>query len=114
MADHMSFLIDLRSVQLSETPEGTWLQAMTLGEYQHPLHGKIQLTPERIQRFAANVKDRVRDTELDIDYDHKEKTTEAAGWVKDADARSDGLWILVEWTSDALSKIKQKAYRYFS
>lgn len=108
------YWVDLYTTNLDETNGLHWIQAMPLGEYEHPLHGKIKVTPERVQRFAANVKAKVRGTDLDIDYDHKERSGEAAGWVKDAEARPDGLWLAVEWTRDAYEKIKNKAYRYFS
>jgi phage I-like protein len=112
-AHSMGFLVDLSTQQFADSG-GSWIQAMPLGTYHHPIYGKIEITPERVQSFATNVKQNVRGQELDIDYDHKERTSEAAGWVKDAEARSDGLWLLVDWTKEALSKIKSKAYRYFS
>jgi phage I-like protein len=109
------YLVDLTSVQLSEgdNPQ-SWVQAVPIGTWHHPVHGEVTITPERVKRFAANVKQKVRGQDLDIDYNHKEKTDEAAGWVKDAEARADGLYLLVEWTKDAAAKIKSKAYRYFS
>lgn len=113
MPQQLSYLVDLRACQFSDDGTG-WIHAMPLGEYMHPQYGKISITPERVQRFAANVTSGVRGQDLDIDYDHKKQTTEAAGWVKNAEARSDGLWLLVEWTQEAWGKIKSKAYRYFS
>lgn len=107
------YWVDLQSVKLDDSMS-TWIQAMPLGEYEHPVHGTISITPDRVKRFAANVVSKVREQDLDIDYDHKAQTGEAAGWIRDAQARSDGLWVLVEWTKDAYSKIKNKAYRYFS
>jgi phage I-like protein len=114
------YIVKLDDVEIAESGL-TWLQAMPLGNYNHPKWGAINVTPERAARFAQNVKANVRETELDIDYDHKEKTTEAAGWIKDAEARlggadptQNGLWIAVEFTSDAKDKIKNKAYKYFS
>ena len=65
------FWVDVANIQLNDNGP-TWLQAMPLGEYMHPKHGKITLTADRVQRFANNVKARVRGTDLDIDYDHKE------------------------------------------
>jgi phage I-like protein len=108
--------IDLETVELDETGDtaSSWIQIFPYRSYTHPIHGKLSFTPERAQRFAANIKANVRGQDLDIDYDHKEKSGEAAGWLKDAEARSDGLWGLVEWTKDAATKIKNKAYRYFS
>lgn len=114
MATKAGYWVDLFGIQFSDDQAPTWIQAMPLGTYEHPVHGSIDITPERVSRFADNVKANVRGQQLDIDYDHKEYSGQAAGWVTDAEARSDGLWILVEWTKKAYEAIKSKAYRYFS
>lgn len=106
------FWIDLTSIKMDDLGSVTWLQAMPLGTYQHPTYGEINITPERVQRFASNVKANVRGQDLNIDYDHV--TGKAAGWVKDADARSDGLYLAVQWTPDAHKMLSNKEYRYFS
>src|SRR3954470_7549337 len=87
---------------------------MPLGKYKHPFFGEININEERVKRFADNVNNRVRGTDLDIDYDHKMTSGEAAGWVTAADARADGLYLLVDWTPKARQSIREKAYRYFS
>jgi phage I-like protein len=107
------FWTDLTTVQLDEG-EAKWVHALSLGPFEHPLYGEENITEDRVKRFAQSVKDRVRGVDPDIDYEHKRNTDEAAGWVKDAEARTDGLWVLVEWTKSASAKIKDKAYRYFS
>lgn len=112
-AQTFGYWVDLGDVQLDEGT-GSWIQAMPYGTWEHPVHGNITFDVKRAQRFADNVNSNVRGQELDIDYDHKEKTGEAAGWVKKAEARSDGLYLFVDWTKDAFDKIKNKAYRYFS
>jgi phage I-like protein len=112
VAYRASYLVDLSGLEFSDGP--TWIQAMPLGTYNHPVHGEIQITPERILQFASNVKANVRGQDLDIDYDHKAQRSDASGWVKDAEARADGLWLFVDWTKEALAKLKEKAYRYFS
>jgi phage I-like protein len=91
-----------------------WMQAMPLGHYDHPEYGDIDFTDTTAKEYADNIKAKVRGQDLDIDYDHKKRTDEAAGWIKDAEARPDGLWVAVEWTKAAAEKIKDKAYRYFS
>ena len=108
------YLVDLQSVKFNDSSNESWIQAMPLGKYTHPIYGVIELTAERIARFADNVNKKVRGQDLDIDYDHKAKTDEAAGWVVKADARNDGLWLLVSWTEKARQLIKDRAYRYFS
>lgn len=97
-----------------DEPDGTWVQAMVVGKFQHPEYGEIEITPQRIQQFAANVAANVRGQELDIDYDHKDRSGEAAGWVKGARAVGDKLELLVQWTSEAKQKIADRVYRYFS
>lgn len=116
----MQFWIDLTGEQFSDS-EPKWIQAFPLKKYFHPVHGEINFTPERAMRFADNVKNKVRGQDLDIDYDHKVKSGEAAGWVVDAEAKlneadpsRNGLWIAVQFTKDAAQKVKDKAYRYFS
>lgn len=117
-AKHFGYMVDLTGVEFAETSNGnpaSWIQCMPLGKYEHPFFGSIEFTPERLQRFADSVTNNVRDTELDIDYDHKMTTGEAAGWVQKAEVRAnEGLWIFVEWTQTAAAKIKEKAYKYFS
>jgi len=114
MSQKMGYWVDLQSVSFDEHDGKTWIQAMPLGNYDHPVYGAIEITPERVQHFATNVKNKVRGQDLDIDYDHKAKSGEAAGWIEDADARGDGLYVLVNWTKQAAQSIKDKAYRYFS
>jgi phage I-like protein len=112
---NFNYIIDLAGLQLSEGR--TWLHAMPVGEYSHPVWGKIPFTPERLFRFADNVKNRVRGIDPDIDYDHKQdpaKGNKAAGWIKGAEARGDGLWIDVEFTNEAIRAINEKEYKYLS
>jgi phage I-like protein len=115
MSKRMSYLVDLSKVVLSEgdTPS-SWIHAMTKGKYQHPVYGEIDFSTERLNRFAESVVKKVRDIDPDIDYDHKARIGDAAGWVKNAEVRADGLYLFVEWTGDAVQKIKSKAYKYFS
>lgn len=115
MTQRMSYLVDLTKISLSEgdTPS-SWIHAMTVGKYDHPVYGEIAFTEDRLKRFATSVVDKVREIEPDIDYDHKAKTGDAAGWVKNAEVRADGLYLFVEWTKTAADKIRSKAYRYFS
>lgn len=107
-------VIHLSTMELDESTRQSWVQALPLGSYEHPVHGTIEITLDRVRQFAQNVKDKVRSQDLDIDYDHKKYGGDAAGWVQDAEARDTGLWILVEWTKRAAELIRDRAYRYFS
>lgn len=112
---HFGFIVDLENVKLSDgKTSSSWIQAFPVGKWEHPTYGKIEMNLDKAVRMAANVNMGVRGQDLDIDYDHKELRKDAAGWVKQAEARPDGLWLLVDWTREAFQKIKDKAYRYFS
>lgn len=60
---------------------------------------------------------RSRGVDLVIDYEHQSLQGErapAAGWIKDLEARGDGLWARVEWTPQAQEYLRNREYRYFS
>ena len=60
---------------------------------------------------------RSRGVDLVIDYEHQSLQGErapAAGWIKDLEARDDGLWARVDWTQQARDYLEKKEYRYFS
>lgn len=113
MSQEYGFLVDLGKYSFDEG-QPTWIQAFPLGKWTHPKYGEINVTPDKVARMASNVNANVRGQELDIDYDHKMHSGEAAGWVKGAEARPNGLWLAVQWTGEALTKLKDKAYKYFS
>lgn len=58
-----------------------------------------------------------RGNDLVIDYEHATLSgneAPAAGWIKELEARPDGLWARVDWTDKAAAYIRNKEYRYFS
>lgn len=115
MTFQATYLVDVGGLSFSEEngKPTSWVHVLPLGSYKHPTYGTIDVTSTRVSRFVENVKRRVRGIDPSINYMHQ-GDGEAAGWVKDAEARSDGLWALVEWTTTAAQKIKEKAFKYFS
>jgi hypothetical protein len=113
---NLSYFIELRGVELAEK-DLTWLHAMPVGTYDHPVYGELSFSSERLARFADNVKNKVRKIDLDIDFDHKQdiaKGSQAAGWIKDADVKDDGLWIGAQFTDDAKAEVKAGKWKYLS
>jgi hypothetical protein len=111
----LSHLVDLGSVQLADTGNAVWLQYLPLGLYDHPVHGEINITPQRIANFVKNFNDKVREQDLDVDYEHKQLDTKAAGWIKAAEDRGpEGLWVQVDFTDPAMQALRNKEYKYFS
>lgn len=107
-----AYLTDVSAIKLDDS-NMSWLHAASLGSYKHPLYGKIDFTKQKITKFVQNLKNGVRGIDIAIDYGHR-SGQEAAGWVRDAESRANGLWLLVEWTEKAAAAIRNKEYRYFS
>lgn len=76
-----------------------------------------------METIVANTRLYAGTTDLVIDYDHQAVfgavpgvggTARAAGWIKELQARDDGIWGRVEWTAAASAAIKAGEYRYLS
>ena len=59
--------------------------------------------------------------DLCVDYEHqsldatqKAGPIPAAGWVKELEARPDGIWARIAWTETAAACLQAKEYRYLS
>jgi phage I-like protein len=119
--EYASFITDLKGVELSETDDSSWVQALPMGTYRHPTYGKMVFDDITLNDFVDKWRQNVRGQDLDVDLEHKQFTSEAAGWVTDVkvelndpDPKSRGLWYKVEWTPMGVEKKNTKAYRYFS
>jgi phage I-like protein len=103
-----------------------WVQLMPMGTFgttrdsRGPWRIADQAHAERViaasQRIAGGV-------DIPVDYDHaleaaldpKLRTpAPASGWIKALQARPDGLYGRIEWTSAAAAKLKAREYRYIS
>lgn len=105
--------------------EGSQNQAPNLPEWIRVLPlGKVELADHRepfmVDEASLNsmvAAFRSRGIDLVIDYEHQSLNGErapAAGWIKDLEARGDGLWARVDWTQQAQEYLAQREYRYFS
>lgn len=110
-------IVEIASVNGS-APE--WIHVLPAGSFKlrdgrGPFHAKDLAA--LITRSLAPTHDLV------IDYDHQTDfaavpkvggTAPAAGWIKELQAREDGIWARVEWTPRATQAIADREYRYFS
>jgi phage I-like protein len=75
----------------------------------------VEVDETALQAMVAAFKS--RGVDLVVDYEHqslKGERAPAAGWIKELEAREDGLWARVEWTGTAEEYLKNREYRYFS
>ena len=110
------YWVDLNAVSLDDSGDAatSWIMAVPMGTYQHPTYGEINFTPNKVQNMAHNIQNKIREQQLDVDYDHKAQDGRAAGWITGASALDDGLYVQVEWTNAAKNAIANKEYKYFS
>jgi phage I-like protein len=100
--------------QASSLPE--WIRVLPLGKVELADHREPFMVDEAsLTSMVAAF--RSRGIDLVIDYEHQSLQGErapAAGWIKDLEARTDGLWARVDWTQQAREYLAQREYRYFS
>lgn len=98
----------------SNLPE--WIRVLPLGKVELADHREPFTVDE--ESLTAMIKVfRSRGNDLVIDYEHQSLNGDrapAAGWIKDLEAREDGLWARVDWTQQAKEYLAQREYRYFS
>jgi len=93
-----------------------WIRVLPRGAVELSDHREPFMVDEvSLRSMAADF--RSRGVDLVIDYEHQSLQGErapAAGWIKELEARGDGLWARVDWTRQARDYLEKKEYRYFS
>jgi phage I-like protein len=95
-----------------------WYQILPPGTFT----GRDGRGPYRILDSTAIVAAFARwSCDLCVDYEHqsleaaqKAGPIPAAGWIKELEARSDGVWARITWTETAAACLQAKEYRYLS
>lgn len=113
MGENLSYIVSLSDVKLEG--DSTWIHALPFGQYKHPVYGVIDASMKKINGLAESVKKKLRGIDPSINLNHDNESPDgAAAWVKDAQVRSDGLWLFVDFVKDAAQKVREKKFKYFS
>lgn len=101
-----------------------WVQLLPLGASIHARDGRGPYVLPDIQAARSVIAATMAHqsgADLPIDYDHQiiwsrdnGRPAPASGWIKELEARADGIWGRVEWTAEAADLLRNKAYRYLS
>lgn len=99
----------------------TGAQLFPIGVWNHP-RGKIEITPERAQRFVEQFKRGVAGQRLPILYIHSDPGNvanphygKAAGWITDMRADPEqGVLVDIEFTEEGAKAVYNKEYQYLS
>ena len=93
-----------------------WIRVLPLGKVELADNREpFEVDSRAVEQMVAAFKSRGID--MVIDYEHQSLAGErapAAGWIKDLEARPDGLWAKTEWTPKAQEYLSNREYRYFS
>jgi len=107
-------VITALEAQAGRVPE--WVRLLPLGEV--PLgddREPLWVDEAALAAMVAHFEERGLD--LVVDYEHQTlsgRKAPAAGWIKELEARADGLWARLEWTETARRHLAAREYRYFS
>lgn len=100
-----------------EPPE--WVQLLPAGEL-NARDGRCWKLTDAAAVVEASRR-RAGATDLVFDYGHQTdyarengQPAPAAGWIRELQARADGIWGRVEWTERAAAAIKAREFRYVS
>ncbi len=117
--DKGSFFIGCNEILFTDDGDIKAVQILKVGEYTHPVYGKIPITSSILRSMEKNFKGNVRNIKIAFNYDHgqsKAHGTKASGWFSDIELRNNGseLWVIPDWTPDGIKQIKAKEYLYTS
>jgi phage I-like protein len=104
---------------------GNWIKLMPAGTFSGRTGRGPFIAGDRagLAGIVSRTRKRAGATDLVVDYDHQTVFSAvpgvggrapAAGWIKELDARPDGIWGRVEWTPAAADAIRAGEYRYIS
>jgi phage I-like protein len=106
--------VNTDSQNQAKLPE--WIRVLPMGKVELADH-REPFTVDEASLTSMVAAFQSRGIDLVIDYEHQSLNGErapAAGWIKDLEARGDGLWARVDWTKQAQEYLAQREYRYFS
>lgn len=100
-------------------PADGWYHVVPIGEFYVKLDDGRKVLQVIDQKAIKAMLDRkLLEDDLLVDYEHfsydADKTSEAAGWLKELEVRVDGLWARIEWTDAGEPAVKNKRYRFVS
>lgn len=108
----------------ADAATGAWMLLVPAGRFEARDGRKfVSGSQSEMQAIIARTRQYHGTTDIVVDYDHQSVfgakdgvggTAKAAGWIKQLEVRSDGIWGRVEWTPAALEAIRAGEYRYLS
>lgn len=119
LASAASFALPIALNDEGQPPE--WVKLLPYGEVVGRDGRRWQMPRESADAVIAASKARAAGEDIVFDYDHQTDrapavagTAPASGWIKELQARDDGIYGRVEWTRPATAALQEQEYRYIS
>lgn len=90
------------------------IHLIPVGTWAHDVYGPIVIGPTDIREFEQNYNAKIRKGVFITAGHEGYAELPAQGWIIRVEARSDGLWGEVDWTSLGLETLADKQYKFFS
>jgi len=120
----MKGLFSAHSIVLPSGAPPEWVHLMPLGVSFQGRDGRGPYSLPDVQAAQSVIAATLAyqsGADIPIDYDHQllwsrqnGQPAPASGWIKEFQARADGIWGRVEWTPRAAELLRDKEYRYLS
>lgn len=119
LATAASFALPIALNEEGQPPE--WVKLLPYGDVVGRDGRRWKLPRERAEAVIAASETRAAGEDIVFDYDHQTDrapsvagTAPASGWIKELQARDDGIYARVEWTRPATAALQEQEYRYVS
>lgn len=127
-ADTADMVVSALAVEVGDPGEAgdQWVQLLPIGVFggQRDARGPWVIDgPEHAEKIVQASRAYAGNQDPVVDYDHqseaaldpaKRKKAVASGWIKELQARPDGVYGRIDWTAPARAHLKSKEYRYIS
>ncbi len=112
----MVYPVKVEDFHFAEGSNLTDIQVLKIGDWKHPVYGRIKISEKDLNEFVKNFDSKIR-KDLPITEGHSVGSEEkpAIGWFTQlVNKGRDGLWAAIEWTKGGKKLLQEKAYKYFS
>lgn len=127
-ASTLAFGVASQCVTLASAEDGApleWVKLLPMGKFGGKDGRGPYLIENEAHAQAIIAASKPEGSSLDpvVDYDHQTDlaavkdvggTAPASGWIVEMQARADGIWGKIAWTTKALAALKDREYRYLS
>ena len=110
--DYIS-VIELSEVAIETETKTSWIDIIREGTWQHQIYGQINITADKLKKFADNFSNRILGRDVSITIEHNDGLGRI-GEFKEVKIEDGKLKGLIEWTEKGLTLLSEKAFKYFS